>query len=68
METRKTIILNEDYGDAKKGSVFIRGDLSHGVPEYHKIRGKNDPKKWYWREGYDKSENRFISAAAIKNN
>lgn len=66
METRKRITLDEDYGDAKKGSVFVRGDLSYGVPEYYEARGQTDAKMWYWKQGTEKRENKFLHANSLK--
>lgn len=59
------IKLKYDHGTAKKGEVFIRGDLSHGIPNYYLEKGETDEKKWYWAKDSKKEENRFLPASAI---
>ena len=53
------IQLTQDHGNAKKGEIFVRGDLSHGVPDYHKATDDN-PTEWYWAENSTKDELRFL--------
>ena len=55
----KKIRLLQDVGTSKAGTIFVRGDLSFGVPKYYK-HINSEPKDWYWEEGSEEEENLFL--------
>lgn len=59
----KEIILEEDYGSAKKGDTFVQG--LHGVPRYY-IDGVSKPEDWYWEKGTTPDQNRFLPASVFE--
>lgn len=59
----KEIILLKDFGQAKKGSIFIQG--LHGRP-YHECHKNTKPNDWYWEKNRSKNENCFIHKNCIE--
>lgn len=52
------------HGNAEIGTIFVRGDLSHGVPDFSDY--KNDkPEDWYWAENTKKEELEFLPASCF---
>ena len=62
---KEEITLQFDHGTAKKGEVFIRGDLLHGVPKYYAEKDEQDATKWYWAKNSAKEDNRFLHINSI---
>ena len=56
------IKLTKDISErSPKGTIFVRGDLSHGIPDYYKNKSF-EPKDWYWKKDTKKEDNEFLSA------
>lgn len=60
----KEVKLLVKHGQAEIGEIFIRGDLSHGVPDFHAYKS-DKPKEWYWAKGSKKEDLRFLPASCF---
>jgi len=60
----KEIILQNDFGKAKAGEIYVQG--LHGVPDLYYSAGDRDPDEWYWKKDSEKKDQDFIFYKNIK--
>lgn len=42
-----------------EGKTFIQG--LHGIPDYYAERGEKNVEDWYWLEGSNKEDHKFLN-------
>ena len=58
----KEITLKEDYGEAKKGIIYVKG--LHETPDFYKNTNCKDD--FYWEKGSKREDNRFLMSCTIE--